>query len=246
MTSVPNHAADMLVRKLDGIARLSDEEKRAIAHLPVTVRPLGPHHDIVREKDRPTQCCLVLEGWACRYQLLSEGKRQIFSFHIPGDIPDLQGLHMPVMDHSLCTLSSTIVAFIPHEPLRDLTAEFPGIAAILWRDTLVDGAIFRAWMTGLGRRTASEAVAHLFCELYLKLQAMGLARDHGYRLPLTQADLGDALGLSNVHVNRTLRDLRSKDLITLQGGRLEINKWQELADLCDFDPEYLCLERRPE
>ncbi|KMO44149.1 Crp/Fnr family transcriptional regulator [Methylobacterium tarhaniae] len=234
----------MLIRKLDGIAQLSDEERRAIAQLPVTVRPLGPHQDIVREKDKPSQCCLLLDGWACRYQILSEGKRQIFSFHIPGDIPDLHSLHMRVMDHGVCTLSSAIVAFVPHEPLRDLTAAFPGIAAILWRDTLVDAAIFRAWMTGLGRRTASEAVAHLFCELYLKLQAMGLARDHAYRLPLTQSEIGDALGLSNVHVNRTLRELRGKDWITLQGGRLEINKWQELANSCDFDPAYLYLERR--
>ncbi|PIK71875.1 Crp/Fnr family transcriptional regulator [Methylobacterium frigidaeris] len=234
----------MFIRKLGGAARLSDEEREAIAHLPVTVRPLGPHQDIVREKDRPSQCCLLLEGWACRYQLLSEGKRQIFSFHIPGDIPDLQSLHIRVMDHNVCTLSSAVVAFIPHEALLDLTAAFPAIAAILWRDTLVDGAVFRAWMTGLGRRTACEAVAHLFCELYLKLQAMGLARDYAYRLPLTQLDLGDALGLSNVHVNRTLRELRGKDLITLHGGTLEIYKWQELADSCDFDPAYLHLERR--
>ncbi|GJD67044.1 hypothetical protein MPEAHAMD_7245 [Methylobacterium frigidaeris] len=147
------------------------------------------------------------------------------------------------MDHSVCTLTSAIVAFIPHEALLDLTAAFPGIAAVLWRDTLVDGAIFRQWMTGMGRRSACQAIAHLFCELYVKLEEIGLARDHTYRLPLTQSELGDALGLSNVHVNRVLRDLRNWEWITLAGGRLQINKWQELADLCEFDPAYLHVRR---
>ncbi|WP_244914030.1 Crp/Fnr family transcriptional regulator [Methylobacterium frigidaeris] len=233
----------MLIRKLESIARLSDEERRAIERLPITGRHLAAHQDIVREKDRPSQCCLLLEGWVCRYQVLSEGKRQIFSFHIPGDIPDLQSLHLRVMDHSVCTMTQATVAFIPHEAMLELTATFPGIAAILWRDTLVDGAVFREWMTGMGRRTALEAVAHLFCEMYVKLEAVGLARDHGYRLPLTQADLGDALGLSNVHVNRTLREMRESGLITLHSGKLEIKHWQELAKLCDFDPTYLHLER---
>ncbi|WP_245447241.1 Crp/Fnr family transcriptional regulator [Methylobacterium sp. 17Sr1-1] len=235
---------DMLIRKLESISRISDEERRAIEHLPVTGRHLAAHQDIVREKDQPSQCCLLLEGWMCRYQVLSEGKRQIFSFHIPGDIPDLQSLHLKVMDHSVCTMTQATVAFIPHEALLELTAALPDIAAKLWRDTLVDGAIFRQWMTGIGRRSATEAIAHLFCEMYVKLEAVGLARDHAYRLPITQAELGDALGLSNVHVNRTLRELRRGELITLHGGKLEINNWQEIAKLCDFDPTYLHLERR--
>ncbi|TNC06527.1 Crp/Fnr family transcriptional regulator [Methylobacterium terricola] len=243
MVPTPALSLNMLIRKLESISRLSDEERRAIERLPITGRHLAAHQDIVREKDRPSQCCLLLEGWACRYQLLSEGKRQIFSFHIPGDIPDLQSLHLKVMDHSVCTVTQATVAFIPHEALRELTAAFPGIAAILWRDTLVDGAIFREWMTGIGRRSALEAVAHLLCELYVKLEAVGLARDHAYRLPLTQADLGDALGLSNVHVNRTLRDLRDNGLITLHGGKLQIDRWQELTGLCDFDATYLHLDR---
>lgn len=234
---------NMLVRKLESIAQLSVEERRAVESLPMTVRPLGSHQDIVREKDRPSQCCLLLDGWACRYQILSEGKRQIFSFHIPGDIPDLQSLHLRVMDHSVCTLTQATVAFIPHEALLELTAAFPGIATILWRDTLVDGAIFRQWMTAMGRRSALQAIAHLFCELYVKLEAVGLARDHAYQLPLTQLDLGDALGLSNVHVNRTLKDMRDGELITLHGGALKTRKWQELAKLCDFDPTYLHLDR---
>ena len=244
MAPTPNHSVDMLIRKLESIAQLSDEERQAIERLPITGRPLAAGHDIVREKDRPSQCCLLLEGWACRYQLLTEGKRQIFSFHIPGDIPDLQSLHLRVMDHSLCTLTNATVAFIPHDALRELTTAFPGLAAILWRDTLVDTAIHREWMTSMGRRSASASIAHLFCELYLKLEAVGLARDHTYQLPLTQQVVGDARGLSNVHVNRVLRDLRASGLISWRRGGLEIPDWQELAKLCDFDPTYLHLERR--
>jgi CRP-like cAMP-binding protein len=160
------------------------------------------------------------------------------------DIPDLQSLHLPVMDHSLCTLTPATVAFIPHEALRELIAAFPGIAATLWRDTLVDAAIFREWMVGMGRRTACEAMAHLFCELYVKLETVGLASDYRYTLPVTQADVGDALGLSNVHVNRVLKELRESELAILRGGKLEILDWQELAKMCDFDPAYLQLQRR--
>lgn len=243
MASTPNHSMDMLIRKLESSARLSAEERQAIEGLPITVRPLKAEQDIVREMDRPSQCCLILEGWACRYHLFSQGNRQIFSFHIPGDILDLQSLHLRVMDHSVCTLTQATVAFIPHKALLELTATFPGIAATLWRDTLVDGAIFRQWMSAIGRRTALQAVAHLFCELYVKLAAVGLARDHAYRLPLTQSELGDALGLSNVHVNRTLRDMRESELITLHRGTLEINDWQELSKLCDFNPVYLHMDR---
>jgi CRP-like cAMP-binding protein len=245
MVHAPNHSVDMLIRKLESISRLSNEERRAVEGLPITVRPLGAGQDIVQEKDRPSHCCLLLEGWACRYQLLNEGKRQIFSFHIPGDIPDLQSLHLRVMDHSVCVLTSSTVAFIPHEPLRELTAAFPGIAATLWRDTLVDGAIFRQWMTGMGRRSALGSIAHLFCEMYAKLESVGLARGYAYKLPLTQQDIGDALGLSNVHVNRVLRELRERNLITLQSQRLQINQWTELTKLCNFDSTYLHLEPRP-
>jgi len=244
MSSSPNHSIDMLLRKLDSIAYLSDEERRAIEHLPIKVRPLKPGQDIVRENDRPSQSCLILEGWVCRYQLLGAGKRQIFSFHIPGDTPDLQSLHLRTMDHSLATLTSATVAFIPHQSLRELTAAFPGVAATLWRDTLVDAAIFREWMTGMGRRSATEAIAHLVCEMYLKLEAVGLAENHRYPLPVTQSDVGDALGLTNVHVNRVLKELRASKLISWQDGTLEIHDWGELTKLCEFDPTYLHLEKR--
>ncbi|WP_128566053.1 Crp/Fnr family transcriptional regulator [Methylobacterium crusticola] len=244
MTSAPKPSIDILIRKLESIAPLSDEERRAIEGLPIMIRPLKPDQDIVRDQDRPSQCCLMLEGWACRYKLLSQGKRQIFSLHIPGDIPDLLSLHLEVMDHSFGTLTPATVAFIPHHSLHELTARFPRVAAAFWRNTLVDAAVFREWMIGMGRRDATQAIAHLFCELYLRLQAVGLAENHMYRLPVTQSDIADALGITNVHVNRVLKVLRAKGLITLVGGTLQINDWMELTKFSEFDPTYLHLKQQ--
>jgi CRP-like cAMP-binding protein len=233
-----------LIRKLESIATLTDEERQAVESLPAIIRVLQPHQDIVRDKDQPSHCCLVLTGWAYRYKILNEGRRQIMSFHIPGDLPDLQSLHLRVMDHSLGTLTESRLAFIPHESVRDLTTRFPGLGAALWRDTLVDAAIFREWMTGIGRRTAHGRIAHVFCEMYLKLEAVGLAKDHRCEWPITQIDIGDALGLSNVHVNRVLMDLRGQGLITLRSSSLVIEDWAALSKLGEFDPTYLHLEKR--
>ena len=245
MPPIPDHPpTTLLVRKLERIAPLSDAERRAIESLPIRTHALDARQDIVREGDDATQCCFVVSGWVCRYKLLSAGKRQIFSFHIAGDLPDLQSLHVPVLDHSLATLTKAVVGFIPHANLRILTAEFPGIGALLWRDTLIDAGIFRAWMVGMGRRSAYERVAHLVCELYLKLQAVGLADDLRCPLPITQIDLADALGLTPVHINRVLRDMRARTLLTLRSSTLVIETWDELLRLSEFDPTYLRLETR--
>ncbi len=234
----------MLVRKLESIADLSAEEREAILGLPLRTQALQAKQDIVREGDRPSQCCLILNGWACRYKLLGEGRRQILSLHIPGDVPDLQSLHLHTMDHSLGTLTKATLAFIPHDALRALTVRFPNVAAVLWRDTLIDAATFREWMTGMGRRDAYERIAHLFCELYLKQEAVGLATEHRCQIPLTQIELSDALGLTPVHFNRVLKEMREKRLIAMKAGTLAIEAWDELARACEFDPTYLHLVKR--
>ena len=245
MSLSPNSDLVVLVRKLESIATLTDEERSAIESLPASSRELKPQQDIVRDGDRPSQCCVILSGWAYRYKLLGEGKRQITSFHVPGDMPDLLSLHLHVMDHNLATLTACRVALIPHDAIRQLTQSNPNIAALLWRDTLVDACIFREWMTGIGRRSAFGRIAHLFCEMYLKLQAIGLAADHCCDFAPTQGDIADALGLSNVHVNRVLQELRAEGLITLQGRKLVIRDWQKLTKAAEFDPSYLHLVKRP-
>ncbi|MCJ2019494.1 Crp/Fnr family transcriptional regulator [Methylobacterium sp. E-065] len=245
MHPVPDQSAlGMLIRKLESVAALTDEERRAIKSLPVRIQNLDARQDIVHDGDQPTHCCLILDGWACRYKMLSEGKRQILSFHVPGDVLDLQSLHIPTMDHSLATLTKAVVAFIPHESLRELTARHPGLAAAFWRDTLIDAAVFREWLISMGRRSAFEHVAHLFCELYLKLHAVGLAGDHRCPMPLTQTDIADALGLTPVHINRVLQEMRGRTLITLRSRMLVIEAWDELLRVSEFNPTYLQLEKR--
>ncbi|APX83987.1 Crp/Fnr family transcriptional regulator [Methylorubrum extorquens] len=245
MLIAPNpRVAATLIRKLGSVAPLTDEQCQAIERLPVRTHTLAAHHDIMRDGDRPAHCCLMLDGWACRYKVLGDGRRQILSFHIPGDIPDLQTLHIPTMDYSLASMTKATVAFIPHDSLSDLVSRHPGVGAILWRETLIDAAIFRAWMIGTGRRSAFEQVAHLFCEVYLKLQAAGLADHYRCPLPITQIDLADALGLTSVHVNRVLKEMRSRALITLREHTLVIEAWDELSRIAEFDPTYLQLEDR--
>jgi CRP-like cAMP-binding protein len=231
-----------LIRKLGTVDHVSSEERQAIENLAFTRKRFNGGHDIVRERERPSHCCLIVEGWACRYKLLSEGKRQIMSFHVPGDIPDLQSLHLTTMDHNLATVTPCTVAFISHEGVHDLTRRFPRIADALWRDTLVDAAIFREWMTGIGRRSAYGRIAHLFCEIYVKLNALGLAENYRCEWPITQIDIADALGLSNVHVNRVLQDLRGAKLISLRDRTLVIENWDALTEAAEFDMLYLHLK----
>ncbi|MEA1833397.1 Crp/Fnr family transcriptional regulator [Methylobacterium durans] len=233
-----------LLRKLESIATLSGAAREAVAALPMTVRVVEPRHDLARDKDRPSHCCVVLTGWACRYKLLDEGRRQILSFHVPGDIPDLQSLHLQVLDHSLGTVTQCRVGFLPHEALRELCVRFPDAASALWRDTLIDASIFREWMTGIGRRTAHGRIAHIICEMYLKLHAIGLAENDRCPWPVTQTDIGDALGLSNVHVNRVLGDLRAQGLIGPRERDLVIQDWDALRALGEFDATYLHMERK--
>ena len=212
--------------------------------LPMRVRNYGADADIVSDGDSPHECCLVLTGFVCRYKMLGDGRRQILSFHTPGDMPDLQSLYLDVMDHSLGTLVETTAAFIEHGAIRGIMRKHPGIAEAFSRDMLVDAAIFREWMTGLGRRDARERIAHLLCEMFLRSRAVGLARETGFSFPVTQADIGDALGLSTVHVNRVLQELRRDGLVRGNFSNLAILDWPGLLAAGDFDPTYL--HQRPE
>jgi CRP-like cAMP-binding protein len=237
----PEH--NVLIRKLQSISPLTEQEQQRIASLPLSVQDVGADQDIVREGDRPSECCLVIEGFTCRYKLTEEGKRQIFSFHTPGDIPDLQSLHLKVMDHSLKTITPCKLAFIAHESIAELTRQCPRVGDVLWRDTLVDAAVFREWMLGIGRRSAYVRIAHLLCEVFVRLRAVGLTNDYECEFPITQTEIGDALGLSTVHVNRSLQELRAEGLIELRRSTLTIFDWERFRKAGEFDPMYLHLDR---
>lgn len=230
-----------LIRKLETIARLTDADRQAFNGLPLRIRAFEADTDLVRDGDKPSECCLLVEGLACRYKLLGHGGRQIMSFHVPGEIPDLQSLHLRVMDHSLGTLTRGVAAYIPHEAVGRITERSASVTAVLWRESLIDAAIFREWLAGIGRRTAHQRVAHLICEFFLRMRPLGLTRDGTMDLPITQAEFGDALGLSTVHVNRVLQDLRAEELITYKGGQLRIDDLARIQRLADFDPTYLHL-----
>src|SRR5215211_5015427 len=204
---------EMLIRKLKSIGELSEQDREALASLPVQVRTLQADQDVVREGDVPSVCCLLLDGFMHRYKVLPNGKRQILAIHTPGDVPDLQSLFLRHLDHSLAASVPSQAGFIPHETLRTLMRRSPTLTELLWRDTLIDAAIFREWIVAMGQRPARSHLAHLLCEVFTRLRAVGLAQDHACNLPLTQTELGDVCGLSTVHVNRTLQDLRRNGLI---------------------------------
>ena len=241
-------AGEVLVRKLASIAALSPAEKAAIAALPMTVREVAARQDIAVIGNRPSHCCLVLTGLAFRYKLVGDGRRQILAFHVPGDIPDLQSLHLPRLDHNLAALTTLTAGFIQHDAVHALNAQFPRVAGALWRDTLVDASILRERIVSIGQRDGLARTAHFLCEMFSRLQAVGLAEASTMTLPITQVELADALGLSFVHINRMLKELRERKLVTLQNHAVSVVDWEALANLGDFEPDYLHLEPtdRPE
>jgi CRP-like cAMP-binding protein len=178
----------------------------------------------------------------CTYKLAAESKRQITTFHITGDAPDLQSVHLTRLDVSIATITPCKLGFVEHEAILRLCDEYPRITAALWRHTLIDAAIFREWMTSIGQRPAAARIAHLLCELYLRFEAVGLVTDNIMHFPITQAEIGDALGITPVHVNRSLQLLRKKGYIVLSNGSLQILNWDGLQTAGDFDADYLHLK----
>lgn len=228
-----------LIRKLHFLYPLTAEENAVLQSACSRVVEYGADEDIVCEGDQPSECNVLLEGWTCRYKILEDGKRQIFSFHIAGDIYDAQSFLLETMDHSVCTLTPCKVAIIPHASMAAMTEAHPRIARAIWKDTLIDAAVFRQWMASIGRRSAYQRIAHLICEMFVKSEVVGLTDGRRMAWPVTQNEMGDALGLSLVHVNRTLQELRAEELITLKDGVLAVLDWEGLKRAGQFDRGYL-------
>lgn len=180
-------------------------------------------------------------GW---YGQNGQGGRQITCFHIPGDMADLVSLVSPKTGWGLVALTPTTLLRVPHENLRRLTTNHPAIAEAFWRDSVADGSIVAEWVVNVGRRPALARLAHLFCEMAIRSEMAGLGDRTSYPLPLVQADLGDATGLTPVHINRTIKELRERSIVDLRGGTVTINDWDRLVSTGDFDPTYLLLEGR--
>jgi CRP-like cAMP-binding protein len=231
----------LLIKQLRTIADLDDGDAAALASLPLRAKTIAANRDIVREGSRPTECSVILHGLVCRYKMVATGRRQILSFHVTGDMPDLQSLHLGTMDHGVSALTETRLAFIPHEAIRAVIRQRRGVSDALMRYTMVDGSIFREWIANVGRRSALSRIAHVMCETYVRMRAVGLVKKDELDLPLSQAQLGDATGLSNVHVNRTLQEMKRLGLITTRKKVHSIADWDRLQETADFDPAYLHL-----
>jgi CRP-like cAMP-binding protein len=236
---------ERLIRRLENFASLSQEEKNGIEDSISSVRRFDSHEDLLQEGEPPTGVNLILEGFACRYKLLRDGRRQIVAYFIPGDTCDVRICLLKRMDHSIGTLSPVEAALISRQSMDDLTERFPRLTRAFWWMTLVEESVTREWVVNVGNRTAFERVAHLFCELFVRLQAVGLTRGDNCELPLTQHEIGETLALSTVHVNRTLMELRRTGLVTFQSRRLVIHDFAALQSAAGFDRGYLHLGGQP-
>ena len=235
---------DPLIRKLGQFTRLSAADERALGALACEgVRGFGAREDIIREGEAPRGVKLVLSGWACRYKALEDGRRQIVALLVPGDLCDLNVFLLRGMDHSIGALTPVSAAEIPRAAIERVMAVHPRVTQALFWEQLVTAAVQREWMLSLGRRTAFERVGHLLCEVFVRLRAVALTAGDACELPITQADLAEATGLSAVHMNRTLQELRGQGLIELRGKQLVIPDLQALQDAAGFDPNYLHLDR---
>jgi CRP-like cAMP-binding protein len=231
-----------MVRKLEYWHKFDAADREAILALPHTVKRVEQHHYIIRERDRAAYSCILLGGFAVRHKIVSGGYRQICAIHMKGEMVDLQNSLLGTADHSVQMLTAGQIAMIPRDEILRITSERPLVGRAMWYDTLVDASIFREWIANVGRRDARTRVAHLLCEFALRLKVAGLGGEEGYQLPMTQEQLGDATGLTSVHVNRTIKQLEAEGLIDRVSPRaIAIGDWKKLADVGDFDSHYLHL-----
>ncbi len=222
-----------------GRDELSDDEKQVLEDSIASVRAEPARKQIVRAGERVEISTLLLEGFICRYMDDREGQRQLVAVHVPGDFVDLHAFPMKRLDHDVATLGPVKIATFEHRTLQTITERFPHLTRMLWFSTLLDAAMHREWIFRLGRLSAEGRIAHLFCELNARLEMVGLAQDGSFALPMTQPDIAETSGLTGVHVNRVLRALRERNLLTYKGGIAKILDPKSLAAVAEFEPQYL-------
>jgi CRP-like cAMP-binding protein len=233
------HPLTALVRRWSKHSDLSSDDRSALLSLPFTRTRFGKDSYMVREGERTTECSLLLRGFAFRQKLLRNGSRQIISIHIPNEFVDLQNSLLGVADHNVQSLDGSEAAIIPRVALLELADKSPSIRLAMWIDTLVDASIFREWVVNVGRRDSRARIAHLLCELVVRMKKIGLGDGKTFDFPLTQEQLADATGLTAVHTNRTLQSLRKDGLIQLSARSLSVLDWERLREVADFEDLYL-------
>lgn len=233
------------LKKLRARDTISAEEEEAVRDLVAGVIETKPDRTLVRHGEELDQSMILLSGWLARAKDLPSGQRQIAELHVAGDFADLHGFSLKYLDHDVISITRSRIALVPHERLKEMTERFPHLSRVYWAMTNIDAAIQREWTLSLGRRSAIARMAHLLCELHVRLGLVGLTDGNSFDFPLTQVEFGECLGLTSVHVNRTLQELRRRGLIELQSRRVTIFDLQALQGLAEFDDAYLYLERRP-
>ncbi|WP_231639115.1 Crp/Fnr family transcriptional regulator [Sphingomonas profundi] len=227
------------IDKLRGFGELSEADMSALATATARPRKFAARQDLIREGDRPGPVIVMLEGWACRYKILPNGTRQVLAYLMPGDSCDLHIGLLAEMDHSIQTVTPSVVATISRGEMDAMMDGHREIARAMYVAQLVDQATMRAWITSMGRRTSIERVAHLMCELYLRARNIGLTDEPTFGLPLSQLLLADSLGMTPVHLNRVLKELRQKEVMVLRRGSLIITDPAKLVQIAGFDENYL-------
>jgi len=236
---------DIHLKKLRARDEIKPEEERVIRDLVGEVVEVPQDRTFVPHGTELRHSVLLLSGWMARAKDLPDGRRQVAELHVAGDFVDLHGFTLKRLDHDVITITRCKVALVPHERLTRLTEQYPHLARLYWFSTNVDAAIHREWTLSLGRRSAIARMAHLFCELNVRLAIVGLAQGNSYDFPLTQAELAECLGLTSVHINRTLQELRRMGLVEVENRRVSILDLDRLESVAQFDDSYLYLEKRP-
>ncbi|WP_454848626.1 Crp/Fnr family transcriptional regulator [Rhizobium binxianense] len=234
-----------LILSLRSHDTISSEE---IARLRATIVKDRHFHfgeDLVSQDSRPPYSSLLLDGFAARYKVMADGTRQITALHIAGDFVDLHAFPLRKVDHGVVAMSPCRVAFADHNDLRAITEQMPHLTRLLWLDTLIDGAIHREWIVAMGRRSKRSHLAHLVCELYVRLNVVGRISEDSFHFPLTQAIVADVLGVSVVHLNKTLQSLRKESAFTWENRTIKVLDWKKLQAIAEFDPTYLNLFVEP-
>ena len=227
------------IQKLEGLNSLSAADVAILEHLTSRPRNYAAKQDMIREGDRPGPVFIMLDGWACRYKILPNGSRQIMAFLLPGDSCDLHVGILAEMDHSLQAITPARVALISGEEMATMLDDHPRIASALYKSQLIDEGTLRAWIVSMGRRSSIERVAHLMCELYLRTLAANGIPEGEVALPISQIVFADALGMTPVHINRILRELREAGAMAFSRGSLRVIDPIKLVQIAGFDENYL-------
>lgn len=236
------HPLDLLVRSFSLRVPLSSASRNSVLALPQTLKSVEPSTYIVREGEPPEQCGVLVSGFAYRQKTTGDGARQIVAMHLPGDAFDFQHLFLRIADHSVQMLTAGEVAFVPRIAIQELVRSDPEISGAIYTQISVEASISREWVLNVGRRRARERIAHFLCELGSRLDALGLAQDYGYELPLTQEQIGDAVGLTPVHVNRTLKEMTDEGLICRDKRRISFPDWRRMCEIAGFNERYLHMQ----